>query len=276
MQSEPENFKNKTTEDYKEILKRFSRQTAFSDLGEAGQIKLSKSTALVVGMGGLGSWTAEFLVRAGIGRIKICDGDCVEISNLHRQALYTEQDAAEKRLKVECAAEKLKKIISDCIVEPFAERISRLTIQRIAKNADIIMDGTDNFETRFLINDYSVKFSIPWISAGVAGACGQVMCFLPGETACLRCVVPSIPFCSQETADQCNQLGVIGPVVSFTSAMQTVEAIKILSGSVDFINPYLTAFDLWRNYFQRFELQKVKSQTPCPCCEQRIFEYLEP
>ena len=276
MQSKPENFKNKPEEDYKEYLKRFSRQTAFSDLGTAGQIKIAKSSALVVGMGGLGTWTAEFLVRAGIGRIIISDGDCVELSNLHRQALYTEQDAAEKRLKVDCATEKLQKINSSCVVETFAERISRLTIHRIAKGADIIMDGTDNFETRFLINDYSVKFSIPWISAGVAGACGQMMCFLPGKTPCLRCVVPSIPSCGQETSDQCNQLGVVGAVVPFVSAMQAVEAIKILSGSADLANPYLTTFDLWRNYFQRFELSKVKSEKSCPCCELKNFEYLEP
>lgn len=276
MQSKPDNFKDKPNEDYKEYLKRFSRQTAFSDLGEAGQLKLSKSCALVVGMGGLGTWTAEFLVRAGIGQIKICDSDCVELSNLHRQALYMEQDAAEKRLKVDCAAEKLQKTNSDCVVEPFAERISRLTIQRIASGADIIMDGTDNFETRFLINDYSVKFSIPWISAGVAGACGQVMCFLPGKTPCLRCVVPSLPSCSQETADACNRLGVVGAVVPFVSAMQAVEAIKILSGSAHLANPYLTTFDLWRNYFHTFELSKVKSEKNCLCCEQKIFEYLEP
>ncbi len=131
--------------------KRFSRQIAFSAFGQAGQAQLARSRALVVGVGGLGSWAAELLVRAGVGAIRICDDDCVELSNLHRQALYAEVDAVQVSLKTQAAAARLRALNSDCQVEPFCERIDRLTIHRVAKGVDVIVDATDNFETRFLI-----------------------------------------------------------------------------------------------------------------------------
>jgi adenylyltransferase/sulfurtransferase len=277
MPSKTENLNFKPDENgRREYLKRFSRQTAFADLGIQGQLKIAQSGALVVGMGGLGSWAAEFLVRSGIGRIRIADGDCVELSNLHRQAIYTEKDAADKKMKTDAAAERLREINSQCIIEPFPERINRITIYRAAQKVDIIIDGTDNFETRFLINDYSIKFSIPWVSAGIVGGWGQVISILPGKTPCLRCIVPTIPSCSEETADQCSRQGVLGAAVPFIAAMQAVEAIKILSGSYNSANPYLMIFDLWHNHFQTVKLSDIKFNKPCQCCDQKEFIYLEP
>jgi molybdopterin-synthase adenylyltransferase len=258
-----------------EFLKRFSRQTAFSEFGVEGQRRLSDGGALVVGVGGLGSWSAEFLVRTGIGRIRLSDADCVELSNIHRQALYTERDAAERRLKVEAAAGRLHAINSQCRIETFPERIDRLTIHRAADGMNIILDGTDNFETRFLINDFAVKNAVPWIFAGVIGAEGQVMSVLPGTTPCLRCVMPTAPACSGDQND-CRRFGVIGAAVPLISAMQAIEAIKILSGHSDKANPRLIKFDLWNNRCHMIDVSKNKTDSPCPCCGQRDFIYLEP
>jgi molybdopterin/thiamine biosynthesis adenylyltransferase len=257
-------------------LKRFSRQTAFSGLGERGQLRLAQSSALVVGMGGLGSWTAEYLVRAGIGRIRIADDDTVEMSNLHRQALYTEQDAIERRLKVDAAADMLQTINSRCSIEMFRERIDPLTITRAADTMDILLDGTDNYPTRFLMNDYAIKYSIPWIFAGVVEAEGQVMSIIPGKTPCLRCIIPSAPCCCGDGQNDCCRVGVIGAVVPLISAIQSVEAIKILSGHPKKINPNMVKYNFWDNYYQTVDLSQAKSGTPCPCCSEKDFIYLEP
>jgi molybdopterin-synthase adenylyltransferase len=273
MQSKNDNVNNEHAR--RDSLKRFSRQTAFSEFGVDGQIRLGDGSAMVVGVGGLGSWSAEFLVRTGIGRIRLSDADNVELSNLHRQGLYTEQDAAERKLKVDAAAKRLRAINSQCTIEVFPERIDRLTIHRAAEGMNIILDGTDNFETRFLINDFSVKYAVPWIFAGVIGAEGQVMSVLPGVTPCLRCVMPTAPACSGDQND-CRRFGVIGAAVPLISAMQAIEAIKILSGRSDKANPRLIKFDLWNNRHHMIDVAKNMTSPPCPCCGQRDFIYLEP
>ena len=232
--------------------------------------------ALIVGVGGLGSWTAELLVRAGVGAVRLCDDDSVELSNLHRQALYAETDAAKRPLKPEAAAQRLRAINSGCVIEPFCERIDRLTMYRAAKEMDIIIDATDNFETRFLINDYAVKYGIPWVSAGVMEGEGQVMTLIPGKTPCLRCILPSVPSCCAGDSNACRQFGVLGPVVAAMAAMQTTEAVKLLSGFVDTACPFLTKFDLWNNTAQRIPLAGLGPKPECPCCGQKEFEYLEP
>jgi adenylyltransferase/sulfurtransferase len=256
-------------------LKRFSRQTVFPGLGVRGQLELSQRSALVAGVGGLGSWTAEYLVRAGIGHLRIADDDTVELSNLHRQAFYTEQDATRRRLKVDAAADRLRAINSHCIIDTFAEKVDPLTIQRAVDTADIILDGTDNYQTRFLINDYAIKHNIPWIFAGVVEAEGQVMSIIPGKTPCLRCVIPSQPSCCAGGND-CCRAGVVGPVVGLISAIQAVEAIKILSGQPQKINTSLVKYNFWENHYQKVDLSGVRSGTPCPCCHEKDFIYLEP
>jgi adenylyltransferase/sulfurtransferase len=256
--------------------KRFSRQIAFAGFGAAGQGKLSEGRVLVVGAGGLGSWASELLVRAGVGHLRICDDDAVELSNLHRQSLYSERDAAARRLKAEAAADRLHDINSDCHVEAFCERIDPLTIHRAAKAVDVIVDGTDNFQTRFLMNDYAVKYGLPWVSAGVMEGEGQVITFLPGKTPCLRCIIPTVPSCCGGDVNVCRQFGVLGPAVAAMASMQAAEAIKLLSGFADKVNPYLNKFDLWNNTFQRIPLSGLWPAQPCRCCGRKEFEYLEP
>ena len=240
-------------------LKRYMRHTLFSEFGNQGQLRLGKSCALVVGAGGLGSWTAELLVRAGVGHLRLCDHDRVDISNLHRTGLYVEDDAAQRRLKVQAAAARLAAINSDCRIETFAERIDAFTLPKAAEGADIILDGTDNFETRFLINDYAVKHNIPWVFGGVMEGQGQVAALIPGKTPCLRCILPSVPSVGAP-------FGVLGPVVACISAMQAAEAVKVLSGHAEKANPCLMKFDLWNNSIQKIPLSKLWPTNPCPCC----------
>lgn len=268
--SKTENHHNKC-HDY---LERFSRQTAFSRLGIDGQLAISKCSVLVVGAGGLGSWTAEFLVRAGIGHIRLCDDDTAELSNLHRQAIYTEYDANTRRLKVESAAERLRLINSNCRVDVFPLRVDRLTIHSAAAQMDIIIDGTDNYAGRFLINDYSIKYSVPWVLAGVTGTQGQVMSIIPGRTVCLQCLIPSPHVCAG--GNECVFSGVVGPVVPFISALQSMEAIKILAGCLDSVNSSIVKFDLWDNCYQKIDLSNYRQSVPCLCCGERDFVYLEP
>lgn len=256
--------------------RRYSRQIAFSAFGPTGQEQLARGRALVVGVGGLGSWAAEQLVRAGIGRIRLCDDDSVEFSNLHRQALYAETDAEQRTMKAEAAAVRLNAINSDCRIETFCERIDRLTIHRAANAMDVIVDATDNFETRYLINDYTAKYNLPWVSAGVMEGEGQVMTLIPGKTPCLRCILPSMPSCCAGDSNACCTFGVLGPVVAAMSSMQALEAIKLLSGYADRVSPYLTKFNLWNNTIQRIPLSKLGPNSACPCCGRKEFEYLEP
>lgn len=258
------------------MSQRFARQMIFAAFGQAGQEQLSQSSVLVVGAGGLGSWASELLVRAGVGRLVLCDDDSVELSNLHRQSLYTESDAGARPMKVFAAAERLKAIHSQCVVEPFAERIDRLTILRAARGIDVIVDGTDNFQSRYLINDYAVKYDIPWVSAGVMEAQGQVMTLIPGQTPCLRCIIPTPPSCCGDDVNACVQSGVLGPAVATLSAMQAMEAMKLLSGHREQASPFLTKIDLWNNTVQRIELSKLRPTSPCRCCGQKEFDYLEP
>ncbi len=258
------------------MTERYLRQINFSAFGTAGQQRLMQSRVLVIGAGGLGSWASELLVRAGVGQLTLCDDDSVELSNLHRQSLYDQTQAAAHPLKVIAAAERLKAINSDCRIIPFAERIDRLTIGRAAQGADAIVDGTDNFQSRYLINDYAVKHAIPWVSAGVMEAQGQVMTLIPGKTPCLRCILPTPPSCCGDDVNACSQAGVLGPAVATLSAMQAAEALKLLSGNADKANPYLTKIDLWNNTIQRIDLSKLYPAVPCRCCGQREFDYLEP
>lgn len=254
-----------------DALYRYSRQIAFTPFGRDSQIKLMKSRALIIGMGGLGSWTAELLVRAGVGYLRIADDDCVDISNIHRQALYDQADAEQGRLKVVCAAEHLSKINSDCTIDSLPERIDKFSIGSAAKGIDLIIDGTDNFGIRYLINDFAVKKSVPWIFAGVLKGEGQVMTIIPHKTPCLRCVMPSPPVCRQEN---CISEGVLGAAVAVIAALQCVEAIKILTGNSERSSPCLVKYDVWNNIFQRLDVSGLRKKD-CPCCGRGDFEFLE-
>jgi len=255
-------------------LLRYGRQTAFEPLGLDGQRRLAAARALIVGVGGLGSWTAELLARAGVGFLRLADADRVDLTNLHRQGLYDQSDAAAGRAKVRAAAERIGRINADCRVECVEARLDAGNVARLADGVDLVLDGTDNFPTRFLINDYAVRAHLPWVFAGVVGAEGQVMAVLPGLTACLRCVYDGPPPPCQDPT--CQSAGVLGPAVAAISALQAAEALKLLAGRPQAVSPYLLKLDLWRNTVQRIDVGPGRARPGCECCDKRNFEYLEP
>jgi adenylyltransferase/sulfurtransferase len=254
-------------------FERYARQMVFAPVGAAGQKKLAAGRVLIVGVGGLGSWVAELLARAGVGFLRLTDDDRVDEVNLHRQALYAQADADARRPKVQAAAARLRQLNSQAAVEPIAQRLDHRNIAALADDVQLIIDGTDNFATRFLINDYSVKMARPWIFAGAVGAEAQMAVFVPGQTACLRCVLDELPPVCRDP--NCRTAGVLSMPVAAIAAFEAMEAIKILLGRLDAVSPYLLKLDLWSNQVQRLNLARHRN-AQCECCGQRQFEYLQP
>jgi adenylyltransferase/sulfurtransferase len=224
-------------------LDRYVRQIRYPPLGAEGQTRLCDSSVLLCGCGALGSMIASVLVRAGVGHVRIVDRDFVEISNLQRQFLFDEQDVAEQLPKAVAAAEKLRLINSEVQIEPIVADIHAGNLPEFAEGADAIVDGMDNFETRFLINDLAVQRKIPWVYGGCLGAEGQTMTILPGETPCLRCLIQDCP--PPGTMPTCDTAGILGPIVGMIASLEAMEAIKILSGRREAISRYLTVVELW-------------------------------
>ena len=257
-----------------DALRRYERQIVFGGLGLEGQRSLMAGRVLVVGVGGLGSWAAELLVRAGVGFVRLADPDRVEPTNLPRQALYDEADAAESPPKVDAAAARLRQINGAVQIDAVARRVDRRNIEQLAGDVDVILDGTDNFPTRFLINDAAVKLGRPWVFAGVVAAEAQVMTIVPGLTPCLRCILPpEPPTCRERT---CRSAGVIGPAVAAASSFQAAEAMKLLAGRADRVSEYLLKFDLWSNTLQRLHVGRARSDRQCLCCQDHEYEFLQP
>jgi adenylyltransferase/sulfurtransferase len=253
---------------------RYSRQVRFPAIGESGQQALAESTVLVVGCGALGSVIANTLARAGVGKLRIVDRDFLETSNLQRQMLYDENDVASNLPKAVAAAEKLRRINSQIQVEPIVADIDASNIESLCEGVDLLLDGTDNFEIRFLINDVSIKHSIPWIYGGCLGAGGQTMTILPGESACLRCLMmdgPPLP----GTMPTCDSAGILATIINVIGSIQCNEAIKILSGNRKAVSRSLTIFDLWDNQFRQMDVSSLRDQVECPTCKGRQFEWLE-
>jgi molybdopterin/thiamine biosynthesis adenylyltransferase len=255
-------------------LPRYQRQELFAGLGRDGQRRLLDARVLIVGLGGLGSWLSELLVRAGVHSLRLVDDDTVDWSNIARQAMYDELDAAEHSPKVISAAECLSRINHNVNVEPMRTRLTRHNIASLAEGVDLILDGTDDWTSRFVINDYAVKMDVPWVFAGVVRAEGQVMPVLPGKTACLRCLFEQPPDAKQERSMKASNVGVIGTAVAAVAAMEANEAIKILAGQTDATSPYLTKIDLWTNQVQQIRATRQPDDA-CGCCGQRRFEFLE-
>ncbi|MHC4982946.1 MAG: HesA/MoeB/ThiF family protein [Planctomycetota bacterium] len=254
-------------------LMRYARQMAFEGLGRAGQRGITAGRALIVGVGGLGSWVAEILARSGVGFLRLADDDKVDLTNIHRQAMYDEADVAAGRFKAEAAAGHVGRINGEVRVEAVVERLDRGNIARLAEGVDLIIDGTDNFATRFLINDFAVKVNLPWIFAGVVGAEAQTMTIVPPRTACLRCVFDAPPPpCVDPT---CRTEGVLSPAVAAVASIQAVEAMKILAGRLDEVSPFLLKIDLWHNAIQRIDAGKAAAGKDCPCCKRRVFDFLD-
>lgn len=261
-----------TVPDSFDHLQRYSRQSRFAPLGIEGQEKLRHARVLICGCGALGSLLAERLARAGVGFLRIVDRDWVELSNLQRQTLFTERDAREARPKAVAAAEALAAINSQIEIEPLVEDISCDNFESLAANCDLLLDGTDNFETRFLINDYSIKYGVPWVHAGCLGAGGQIMAILPGETVCFRCLVPDMP--TRDSIETCDSSGVLGPTIGLMASWQAVEALKILSGNLDVVCRQLIVLDTWHTSCRFISLEKLRSAQNCPTCYQRKFPFL--
>jgi len=256
-----------------ETLERYSRQIRFPGIGKDGQKRLLDSHVTLCGCGALGTVLANVLVRAGVGHLRVVDRDFIEISNLQRQVLFDEQDVAENLPKAEAAARKLEAINSSVHVEPVVTDIDRTNILDLVHDADLILDGTDNFEIRYLINDVAVKLNKPWIYGGCIGSHGQTMTILPGETPCLRCVFEAAP--APGESGTCETAGVLSPIVNIIASFQATEALKILAGKRDRINRELIYLDVWDNVQRRIKIAPLKGKVDCPCCGRHKFEWLD-
>ncbi|HKO42405.1 MAG TPA: ThiF family adenylyltransferase [Pyrinomonadaceae bacterium] len=250
---------------------RYSRQILFSGIREEGQRRLLESRALIVGCGALGSAHAESLARAGVGKLRIADRDFVEASNLQRQTMFTESDATERVPKAVAAQNHIREINSEIEVEAEVTDVNHSNIENLVRDCDVVLDGTDNFATRYLINDACVKHKINWIYGAAVGSYGVTMTILPHQTPCLRCVFEEAP--PAASAPTCDTAGVIMPVISVVSAVQVTEALKLLTGQPDNLNKSLMQFDVWRNEWRR--INPGPPSPDCPTCARGVFETLE-
>ena len=253
-------------------LDRYIRQMRYPPLGEEGQRRLSRSRALVCGCGALGSMLANTLVRSGVGAVRIVDRDFVETSNLQRQVLFDEDDVAAQLPKAIAAAERLRRINSAVEIEPIVADVDHHNVEKLCEGVDVIVDGTDNFEIRFLLNDVSVKHNLPWVYGGCIGAEGQTMTVLPGETACLRCLMQECP--PPGTTPTCDTAGILAPIVGLIASIEAVEAIKILSGNRPSVSRNLTVVELWDNRIRQVDVSSLREQVDCPTCRRGEFPWL--
>lgn len=249
---------------------RYSRQELFSPIGKDGQQRISEKHVLIIGVGALGSGSAEALVRAGIGKLTIVDRDYVEWSNLQRQQLYSEEDAKNRLPKVIAAKKRLTAINSSVAIEAIIADASALELEGWAKNVDLIIDATDNFETRMIINDVSQMVGVPWIYGACVGSYGISYTIIPEKTPCLSCLIETVPLGGLT----CDTAGIISPAVNMVVSYQISEALKILVGDLDSLRNKLVSFDLWKNQSSAIQVDKLKKED-CPSCgEDRSYPYL--
>jgi adenylyltransferase/sulfurtransferase len=247
---------------------RYARQTILPWIGERGQQKLASARVVIVGCGALGGTAAEQLARAGVGRLTLIDRDIVELSNLQRQVLFNEEDARANLPKAVAGERRLRKINSSIEIRGIVTDLIPENAEELL-NADLILDGTDNVETRYLINDLAVMKAITWIYAGCVGTEGRLMAVAPGKTACLRCVFPQAPTMGE--LETCDSAGVLGPAASVAASVQAGLAIRMLVG--DQVEPGMMVFDLKSGRFSRIA-QNQERRDDCPCCGRRDFEFL--
>lgn len=251
---------------------RYSRQRLFEPIGEAGQAQLANSNVVIIGCGALGAMQAETLARAGVGRLTLVDRDFVEESNLQRQIMFEESDARERLPKAVAAARRINRVNSDIQVEPIVVDVNFENVEEIISGADLVMDGTDNFEARYLINDACVKARTPWIYGAAVGSYGLTMTIIPGETPCLRCVLEAMP--DPGSGPTCDTAGVILPVIASITAIQCAEAMKILTGQRDQLHGALIRMDVWDFQVNQLNLSSFTEREDCPACGKREFEFL--
>jgi molybdopterin/thiamine biosynthesis adenylyltransferase len=248
---------------------RYERQTLFGPFAGDGQAKLARARVGLVGCGALGSVIASHLVRAGIGHLRIVDRDFLELNNLQRQMLYDEDDVRERLPKAQAAARHLRRINSEVVVEPLVADVNPFSIEGFAEGLDILVDGTDNFTTRFLVNDYAVSRGLPWVYGGVIMASGMTMTFVPGEGPCLRCVFREIP--PPGSAPTCDTVGVLNTAVAVIGSLEANEVFKLLVDPKA-RNRSLLTVDLWDLTFETVE---VRRDPECPACGRGDLRFLE-
>lgn len=267
---------------------RYARQTLLPGIGAEGQRRLGEATALVLGCGALGTVVAELLARAGVGRLVIVDRDVVELSNLQRQMLYDEHDIADALPKAEAARRRLARVNSEVRVEAVVDDIDATNIEALVRGADVLVDGLDNFETRYLANDAAVKHGVPYIYAGAVGTAGMACAILPytrggtapweradgaGATPCLRCLFDEIP--APGTLPTCETAGVLGPLTSLIASFEAAEALKVLTRNFDRVGRRLLEVDLWDGTFRRLDVSRAYEAADCVCCRHAHYEFLD-
>jgi adenylyltransferase/sulfurtransferase len=251
--------------------KRYSRQVLFSPIGRSGQEKLLASSVLIVGCGALGAYHAEILSRAGVGKLSIVDRDFVEFTNLQRQTLFKEEDAAERLPKAIAAKQRIAEINSGTQVDAIVADVNNSNVESLISGHDVVLDGTDNFQTRYLVNDACVKNEIPWIYGAAVSSYGTTMTILPGKTPCLRCVFNEMP--DAGSTPTCETAGVIMPIIASVTAVQVSEALKLLVGRDDDLHGSIIQIDVWENEWRKIKL--AERDPDCRTCGRRDFEFLD-
>ena len=251
--------------------KRYSRQILFDGIGREGQEKLLNARVLLVGCGALGASHAEMLSRAGVGTLRIVDRDFVEYTNLQRQTLYTEDDAEQRIPKAVAAQNRIGQINSEITVEAIIADVNNSNVESFIEGCDLVIDGTDNFQVRYLLNDACVKHRTTWIYGAAVSSYGTTMTIVPGETPCLRCIFEEMP--DAGSSPTCDTAGVIMPIISSIAAVQVAEAIKILTGKRDALHGSLMQIDVWQNDWRKIRL--TGPNPDCVACGQRKFEFLD-
>lgn len=250
---------------------RYSRQILFREIGRQGQEKLLDSRVLLVGCGALGAAHAEMLARAGVGKLRIIDRDFVEFTNLQRQGLFKESDAAERLPKAIAAKTRIAEVNSEIDVEAIVGDVNNSNIESLFRDCDLVIDGTDNFQVRYLVNDACVKKGVTWIYGAAVSSYGTTMTIRPGVTPCLRCIFDEMP--DAGSSPTCDTSGVIMPIIATVSAAQVAEALKLLVGDIESLHGSLMQFDVWANDRQRIKLGPPNAD--CKCCGLKIFEFLD-
>ncbi len=260
-------------QDIPEQLQRYIRQMRYAPFGVEGQRQLAQSRVLICGCGALGSVLANTLARAGVGFLRIVDRDFLEWNNLQRQVLYTEQDVLSGIPKAIAAKNHLEQINSEINIEAVVTNVSAGNIGEMIDSVDCIVDGTDNFETRFLLNDAAIKHNIPWVYGGCIGSEGQTMTILPGETPCLHCLMQNGPP-PPGTTPTCDSAGILSPIINIIASLQALEVMKIVSGNRDKTSRVLQIYDIWENQVRQVKLTQLRENGACPTCQERQFNWL--
>jgi len=250
-------------------MTRYARQIIFPPIGEGGQRRLLDSRVTIIGVGATGSILADRIARAGVGHLRLIDRDFVELNNLQRQLVYDEDDVAAVLPKAVAMARHLRRVNSAITIEEIVADVSATNIAGFIADTDVVLDGTDNFTTRYLINDACVKLSKPWVYTGVIASYGMTMTIRPGETACLRCIMGELP--APGTVPTCDTAGIIGPIVSLMGSIAVAEALKLLVGTGT-LNSGMIHIDLWDDSFDKFDLGGPRPD--CPTCGQHEYIFL--